>query len=90
MNTKLRTLVIEENAVVGRSFEHVLSDKGHKVNTILKAANDGKRHNLLITVGMLFAAPLIALAYVIALPFIGLYHFVKLAHEAYKEPPDDG
>ncbi len=83
MNTKSNVLVIEENAVFGHGFERVLSDKSHQVNTNLKAANDGKQHTLLSSIAMLITAPLVALAYVIALPFIGLYHFAKLAHEAY-------
>ena len=82
MNTKLKILVTEHEAVVGRGLNRVLSDKGHKLNTHLKAANDGKMHTPLKTTGMLIAAPLIALAYVIALPFVGLYHIAKLAYEA--------
>lgn len=34
-------------------------------------------------VGLFFASPFIALGYVIALPFVGFYMFVKNAHEAY-------
>jgi len=60
-----------------------LSDKGHEVSSTLKAANDGKKHSLLKTAAMLIAAPVIALAYVIALPFVGLYQIAKLAVEAY-------
>ena len=82
MNTKTKVLVIEENAVVGHSFDWLLSDKGHEVITTLKAANDTKNNSLLKTAGMLIAAPLIALAYVIALPFVGFYQIAKLAHEA--------
>jgi len=35
------------------------------------------------TIGMVFAAPLIGLAYVMALPFIGIYYLGKLALEAH-------
>jgi len=43
------------------------------------------------TIAMLIAAPFIALAYVIALPFIGFYQFAKLAYEAYaKKYPEAG
>jgi len=35
--------------------------------------------------GMFIAAPFIALAYIIALPFIGFYQIAKLAHKAYKK-----
>jgi CheY-like chemotaxis protein len=34
-------------------------------------------------VGLFFAAPFIALAYVVALPIVGFYMFAKLGHEAY-------
>lgn len=33
-------------------------------------------------IGLFFAAPFIALAYVIALPFVGMYMFINLAIEA--------
>ena len=36
-------------------------------------------------VGLFFAAPFVALGYIIALPFVGFYMFAKLAHEAYKK-----
>jgi CheY-like chemotaxis protein len=36
-------------------------------------------------VGLFFAAPFVALAYVIALPFVGFFMFAKLAHEAYRK-----
>jgi CheY-like chemotaxis protein len=35
MNTKLNVLVIDDDAVVGRSFDRVLSDKGYNVVTAL-------------------------------------------------------
>ena len=93
MNTKLQVLVTEGNAVVGRSSDRTLSDKGYKVSTVLsseEAVNDAKIHEtpkkertLVKTIGMFFATPFIALAYVIAMPFIGIYHIAKLALEAY-------
>ena len=36
-------------------------------------------------VGLFFAAPFIALAYIIALPAVGFYMFAKLAFEAYQK-----
>ncbi|MGD9265371.1 MAG: hypothetical protein PVJ71_06300 [Lysobacterales bacterium] len=33
-------------------------------------------------VGLFFASPFVALGYVIALPFVALYQFIKLAREA--------
>jgi len=193
MNTKLQVLVIDDDAVVGRSFDRVLSDKGYQVVTALsgeealntmngrdfdvvftdikmpgmdglevaesikarcpwtpvvvitgygteenesrasvlgvsgfvrkpltpemiesvtlKAVNDGEKRvaaaktpetvvepvvetventgtanakrSVGKTIAMLIAAPFIALAYIIALPFIGFYQFAKLAFEAY-------
>jgi DNA-binding NtrC family response regulator len=35
MNTKLQVLVIDDDAVVGRSFNRVLSEKGYEVSTAL-------------------------------------------------------
>lgn len=35
MNTKLQVLVIDDDAVVGRSFDRTLSDKGYEVSTAL-------------------------------------------------------
>ena len=35
MNAKLQVLVIDDDAVVGRSFDRVLSDKGYEVSTVL-------------------------------------------------------
>jgi CheY-like chemotaxis protein len=193
MNTKLQVLVIDDDAVVGRSFDRVLSDKGYEVSTAmsgeealetmrdkdfdvvftdikmpgmdglevaerikarcpwtpvvvitgygtdknearasvlgasgfvrkpltpeiiesvtLKAVNEAAKHTALDataetavnvavtplektitgqkartlarTTGMLIAAPFLALGYIIALPFVGFYQFAKLAHEAY-------
>jgi DNA-binding NtrC family response regulator len=36
-------------------------------------------------VGLFFAAPFVALGYVVALPFVGFYMFARLAFEAYKK-----
>ena len=35
MSTKLQVLVIDDDAVVGRSFDRVLSEKGYEVSTVL-------------------------------------------------------
>jgi CheY-like chemotaxis protein len=35
MNAKLQVLVIDDDAVVGRSFDRVLSEKGYDVSTAL-------------------------------------------------------
>ena len=191
MNTKLQVLVIDDDAVVGRSFDRVLSDKGYEVSTALsgeealetlenskfdvvftdikmpgmdglevterikarcpwtpvvvitgygtednevkasvlgasgfvrkpltpemienitlKAVNDAESANDAVAqpvdvveaevasdvtvtkkvnstaknIGLFFASPFIALGYVIALPFVGFYMFIKLGREAF-------
>lgn len=199
MNSKLKVLVVDDDAVVGRSFDRVLSNKGYQVSTVnsgeeamhsieekefdvvftdikmpgmdglevterikercpwtpvvvitgygtseneakasvlgasgfvrkpltpemienitLKAVNDSevelrktqvvepvqktetvveespeaegettrKPKSFIKNVGLFFAAPFIALGYVIALPFVGFYMFAKLALEAYSK-----
>ena len=98
MKTKLQVRVIDEEAVVGRSVNRVLSNADCEISE-LKAVNDAKIHDapkkertLVKTIGMLFAAPFIALAYVIVLPFIGLYQLAKLTLEAYanRQPAKNG
>ena len=46
-----------------------------------QAGSDAKR--IAKNVGLFFAAPFIALGYVIALPFVGFYTFAKLGREAW-------
>ena len=88
MNTKLQVPAIENNAVTDQSFNRILPAKGHEVTT-LNAVNDAKIHetpkkerSLARNIGLFFASPFIALAYVIALPFVGFFMFSKLALEA--------
>lgn len=48
MNTKRHVLVIDDDAVVGRSFNRVLSDKGYEVDTAMsgeEALKDIEAHN---------------------------------------------
>jgi CheY-like chemotaxis protein len=52
--------------------------------TAEKAARRGKTGLFFKNIGLFFAAPFIALGYIIALPFVGFYLFAKLAYEAYK------
>jgi CheY-like chemotaxis protein len=98
MSTKLQAMVIDNEAVVDRSFDRVLSDKGYEVVTTLsgeqelKAVNDAeiqlaagkfaKTRLFAKNVGLFLVAPFIALAYVFALPFVGFYMFIKLMLEA--------
>jgi CheY-like chemotaxis protein len=48
-----------------------------KASALKKAATFAKN------VGLFFAAPFIALAYIIALPFVGFYMFAKLGYQAW-------
>jgi CheY-like chemotaxis protein len=52
--------------------------------TVDKAARRSKTGLFFKNIGLFFAAPFIALGYIIALPFVGFYMFAKLAYEAYK------
>ena len=80
MNNLFNALVINEEAVFNADSNHVLlSDTGNET----KASRKGNRFSAIKNIGLFFAAPFIALGFVIALPLIGLYHFVKLAVEAY-------
>ena len=88
MNTKLQIPAIDNNAVVDHSFDRILPGKGYEVTTF-NAVNDAKIHeapkkerSLVKNIGLFFASPFIALAYVIALPFVGFFMFSKLAMEA--------
>ena len=93
MNSILQALVVNENAVIGRGIDHALSGKRHVVNATLNGEEaihstgmdnvSGNTRSAIKTITSFFAAPFIALGYVIALPFIGLYQFAKLALEAY-------
>jgi len=54
-----------------------------EVETLEEAGVHGKAGRIAKNVGLFFAAPFIALAYVIALPFVGFFMFAKLGREAY-------
>jgi len=88
MNTKSKVLVAGNDAVVGHNHQTLPGD-GFAI-TMINAVNDETIHeavkterSMVKTIGMLLAAPFIGLAYVIALPVIGIYHLAKLALEAY-------
>ena len=97
MNTKLKALAAGNNTVLGH-YLWALPGNGHEL-TMVNAVNDGTIHEapkteraMVKTIGMLLAAPFIGLAFVIALPIIGIYHLAKLAFEAYakKTPAING
>lgn len=62
-----------------------LEEIGVVAETTADAAPHSKVGLFFKNVALFFAAPFIALAYVVALPFVGFYMFAKLAHEAYRK-----
>ena len=88
MNTKLKAPVADNDNIVGHNHG-TLPGNGYGI-TMADAVNDETIHEapktertMVKTIGMLLAAPFIGLAYVIALPIIGIYYLAKLALEAY-------
>jgi len=97
MNTNLKTLAAGNDTVVGHNHR-TLSGNGYEF-TMGNAVNDETLHEApktertrVKTVGMFLAAPFIGLAFVVALPIIGIYHLARLAFEAYakKAPAVNG
>ena len=98
MNTKSKVPVAVNDTFVGHNLHRVIPGNGFEITT-LNAVNDAMIHeapkterSMIKTIGMVLAAPFIGLAYVIALPIIGIYHLAKLALEAYakKVPATSG
>jgi len=56
-----------------------------EVKTVKEAGVLRKTGIFAKNVGLFLAAPFIALAYIIALPFVGFYMFAKLGYQAYKK-----
>jgi hypothetical protein len=88
MNTKLKVPATGNDTVVGHNHS-ALPGNGYEF-TMVNAVNDESIHQaprsgrtMVKTVGMFLAAPFIGLAFVVALPIIGIYHLAKLALEAY-------
>ncbi|MGB7451295.1 MAG: response regulator [Lysobacterales bacterium] len=53
------------------------------VEPIAEAVVPKAKNSVAKNIGLFFASPFIALGYVIALPFVGFYQFVKLGREAF-------
>jgi CheY-like chemotaxis protein len=54
-----------------------------QIETVKKTSVLRKAGTFAKNVGLFFAAPFIALGYIIALPFVGFYLFAKLGYQAY-------
>jgi len=54
-----------------------------EVETVAEVVVPKAKNSVAKNIGLFFASPFIALGYVIALPFVGMYMFVKLGREAF-------
>lgn len=88
MNTKLKFQATGNDTVIGHNH-WTLPGNGYEI-TAVNAVNDESIHEapktgrtMVKSIAMFLAAPFIGLAFVIALPIIGIYHLAKLALEAY-------
>ena len=54
-----------------------------EVEPVTEAVAPKAKNSIAKNIGLFFASPFIALGYVIALPFVGFYQFVKLGREAF-------
>jgi hypothetical protein len=87
MNTNLKALAAGTGTVVGHNHR-ALPGNGYEF-TMVNAENDEALHETPKAVGMMvkaitifLAAPFIGLAFVTALPIIGIYHLARTAIEA--------
>ena len=76
---------VSEKVAESAKETKVVSDSELEVEaeSLSTAVVHGKAGRIAKNVGLFFAAPFIALAYVIALPFVGMYMFAKLGREAF-------
>ncbi len=61
----------------------VTPDELTEVESVIEAEVPKAKNSAAKNIGLFFASPFIALGYVIALPFVGFYQFVKLGREAF-------
>lgn len=74
---------VHEPEAILEAAEPVEAEAVAETKTLDPVAVHGKARTFAKNVGLFFAAPFVALAYVIALPFVGFYMFVKLGREAH-------
>jgi CheY-like chemotaxis protein len=75
---------INEKEVILHALERTVGAEVSE-ETVSKPIERSKAGLFFKNIGLFFAAPFIALGYIIALPFVGFYMFAKLAYEAYKK-----
>ena len=59
------------------------ADEAAEVESVTETVAPKAKNSAAKNIGLFFASPFIALGYVIALPFVGFYMFVKLGREAF-------
>ena len=59
------------------------ADEPAEVESVTETVAPKAKNSAAKNIGLFFASPFIALGYVIALPFVGFYMFVKLGREAF-------
>lgn len=85
MNAKLNALIIE-NEMVGNCGNHIFLSTNNEIANNFTVVNDNFKAAMVMikNIGLFFASPFIALAYIIVLPPIGFFVISKLAIKAYK------
>jgi CheY-like chemotaxis protein len=76
---------INESEAILHAAEQTEVPEVAKVSDEADVEARGKVRHAARNIGLFFASPFIALGYVIALPFVGFYQFIKLAREAYEK-----
>ncbi len=74
---------VHESEEILHAAEPVTEAEAAPVEVESKVVVHSKAARIAKNVGLFFASPFIALAYVIALPFVGFYMFAKLGREAF-------
>ncbi len=79
------TLKAVNDAEKAENLNQEIQETVESVEVVVTSEAEAPRapNSKLKNVGLFFASPFIALGYVIALPFVGFYMFVKLGREAY-------
>ena len=80
MSTYTRNLIAENGIMVAIGFGRIAAGKGRKVTVAAKGEETQVRH--VKNVALFFAAPFIGLAYLVALPVVGLALLMWIAGKA--------
>ena len=72
---------VNDATLTGGAIE--TADEPAEVESVTETVAPKAKNSIAKNIGLFFASPFIALGYVIALPFVGFYMFVKLGREAF-------